>query len=105
MFETIEKALLTGLGAISLSQKMAEDMVKDLREKYKVSEEEGKAFLEKLQNMTKDSRARIEEMAEAEIRKAIDRIGLVPRDEFDRLAKRVAELERQSQESEAETTC
>ena len=84
---------------------MAEEFVKDLKEKYKVSEEEGKAFLERIQSMTKESRARIEEMAETETRKAIERIGLVPRDEFTRLAERVAALERQSQESEAETTC
>jgi hypothetical protein len=35
MFELLEKAVLTGLGAIAISQKKAEEFVADLKEKYK----------------------------------------------------------------------
>jgi polyhydroxyalkanoate synthesis regulator phasin len=94
MFELIEKAVLTGLGAISLTQKKAEEIITELKEKYKVSEEEGKAFLDKIQGMAKEGRERVGEIAETEVKKVIDRMGLVPRDEFDRLQKRVDELEK-----------
>jgi polyhydroxyalkanoate synthesis regulator phasin len=93
MFEMLEKAILTGLGAVAVSQKMAEEFIKELKEKYKISEDEGKVFLEKIQTMAKDSKTKITEMAEAEVKKAIDKIGLVPRSEFEQLQKRVAELE------------
>jgi polyhydroxyalkanoate synthesis regulator phasin len=94
MFELIEKAVLTGLGALSLTQKKAEEIITELKEKYKMSEEEGKAFLDKLQGMAKEGRERVAEIADAEVKKVVDRVGLVPREEFDRLLKRVEELEK-----------
>jgi polyhydroxyalkanoate synthesis regulator phasin len=94
MFELLEKAVLTGLGALSLTQKKAEEILAELKEKYKLSEEEGKAFLDKVQGMAKEGRERIAEIADAEVKKVIERVGLVPREEFDRLQKRLEELEK-----------
>lgn len=94
MFELFEKAVLTGLGFVSFSQKKAEEFLKELKEHYNVSEEEGKAFLEKMQGMAKESRERVAELAETEVKKVIDRLGLVSREEFEQLLKRVEALER-----------
>lgn len=105
MFDLFEKAVLTGLGFLSLSQKKAEEFLDELKEKYKVSEEEGKAFLEKMQGIAKESREKVTEMAEAEVKKAIDRLGLVSREEFDRLQKRVEELESPRKNVEPGETC
>jgi len=94
MFELLEKAVLTGLGALSLTQKKAEEILVELKEKYKLSEDEGKAFLEKVQGMAKEGRERIAEIADTEVKKVVERVGLVPREEFDRLQKRLEELEK-----------
>lgn len=94
MFELLEKAVLTGLGALSLTQKKAEEIITELKDKYKMSEDEGKAFLDKVQGMAKEGRERIAEIADTEVKKVIDRVGLVPREEYDRLQKRVEELEK-----------
>ncbi len=93
MFELLEKIVLTGFGAMSLSQKKAEELLAELREKYRMSEEEGRNFLEKAQNMAREGKERLSEAAEAEVRKVMDKMGLVSRDEFDLLRKRVEELE------------
>lgn len=105
MLEMLEKALLTGLGAVALSQKKVEELAAELKDKYKVSEEEGKAFLEKVQNMARESRARLQEAAEEEVKKALERLGAVPRDEFDRLKKRVDELENRKGGNEPGEPC
>jgi polyhydroxyalkanoate synthesis regulator phasin len=105
MFDLFEKAALTGLGFLSLSQKKAEELLNELKEKYKVSEEEGKAFLDKMQGMAKESRERITEIAENEVKKAMDRVGLVSREEFDRLQKRVDALESGNRESGSDASC
>lgn len=94
MLELFEKAILTGIGAISITQKKGEEMLSDLKDKYKVSEEEGKAFIDKLQGMAKETREKLAEAAEVEVRKAVERIGLVPKDEYDRLKQRMDELEK-----------
>ncbi|HEY6837631.1 MAG TPA: phasin family protein [Geobacteraceae bacterium] len=102
MFELLEKTVLTGLGALSLSQKMAEDFLKEVKEKYKLSEEEGKAFLDKMQGMAKEGRERIAEIADTEVKKAMDRLGLVPREDYEQLLKRVEALENRLQRSDLE---
>lgn len=94
MIELFEKAVLTGLGALSLTQKKGEELLSDLKEKYKFSEEEGKAFLEKIQGAAKETRAKITEAAEIEVKKTVERIGLVPKDDYELLKQRVEELEK-----------
>jgi polyhydroxyalkanoate synthesis regulator phasin len=59
-----------------------------------MSEEEGKQFVDKLQTLAKDGRSRVVEMAETEVHKAMDKAGLISREEFDRLKARLEELER-----------
>lgn len=94
MFELLEKAFMSGLGAIAMSQKMGEDLVKDLKERYKLSEEEGRAFLEKMQGLAKDSRQKMSEMAEQEVKKVMDKVGVVSKDDYEKLLNRVEELEK-----------
>lgn len=94
MFELFEKAVLTGIGALSLTQKKGEELLADLKEKYKFSEEEGKAFIEKIQGAAKETREKIAEAAEAEVKKTVERIGLVPKSDYELLKQKVEELEK-----------
>jgi polyhydroxyalkanoate synthesis regulator phasin len=93
MFEVLEKILLTGLGAVSLSQKKVDELLAELREKYKMSEEEGRSFVEKAQSLAREGREKLTEAAEAEIKKAMERMGCASRDELESLRKRVEVLE------------
>lgn len=97
MFEILEKVMLTGLGALALSQKKAEELAQEIKERYKLSEDEGKAFLEKMLSITKESREKASEMVECEVQKVIAKMGLVQKSDYDALLKRVETLERQSQ--------
>ena len=106
MFELLEKAVLTALGAAALSQKKGEEMVQELKSRYKVSEEEGKAFLERIQEMARTGQQRAAEMAESEVKRSMERMGMVSREEFDRLERRVKALEAlQVQDEEPGTEC
>jgi|SRR5919108_4336242 polyhydroxyalkanoate synthesis regulator phasin len=105
MIELIEKAMLTGLGVMSLSQKKAEEFLADLKDKYKVGEDEGKALLEKLQSTAKEARERVAEMADLEVKRAIERFGLVSREEYERLEKRVEALEKRLNITDPSTEC
>ncbi len=93
MFELFEKAVLTALGAAALTQKKGEEMLQEMKSRYKISEEEGRAFLERIQEMARTGQQRSAEMAEAEVKKALDRMGMVSREDFDRLERRVRALE------------
>jgi len=58
-----------------------------------MSEEEGRAFMERIQDMARVGSQRTSELVEGEVRRAVERIGMVPREEFERLERRVRLLE------------
>jgi polyhydroxyalkanoate synthesis regulator phasin len=106
MLELLEKAALIALGAASLTKKRGEELVQEFKAHYKMSEEEGRAFLERIQDIARTGRERSAEIVEAEVKRALDRIGMVPRDEFERLERRVTALEAlQGQDDEPGTEC
>lgn len=93
MLELLEKAVMTTIGVAALTQKKAEELVSEMKERYKLSEEEGKQLFERIRAIADESREKVKEMAEAEVKVVVEKLALVQRDEFDRLAKRVQELE------------
>jgi polyhydroxyalkanoate synthesis regulator phasin len=94
MIELLEKSILTAVGAMTLTQKKAEELLKEMREKLNISEEEGKAFLKKIQEAAAQNQEKLQEQAREEVKKACERMGVVTAEEFDKLKKKVALLER-----------
>jgi len=96
MLEMLEKAVMTTIGVAVITQKKAEELAAEMKERFKLSEDEGKSLVDRIQAIATESREKVREMAEAEVQKVVDRLGLVSREEFDRLAERVRELESRS---------
>lgn len=93
MLEMLEKAVMTTIGVAAITQKKAEELVAEMKDRYKLSEEEGKKLVDRIQAIANENRDKVRDMAETEVKKVTDRLGLVSREEYDRLAKRVEELE------------
>lgn len=93
MLELIEKVVMTTIGVAAITQKKAEELVAEMKDRYKLSEDEGKHLVERIQSMARENREKVREMAEAEVKKVVDRLGLVSVDEFEQLKKRVQDLE------------
>jgi len=98
MLELFEKAVLTTIGVAALTQKKAEELVVELKDRFKLSEDEGKQLVEKIQAIACETREKVKEVAEAEVQKVVERLGLVSREEYDRLVKRVQDLESRGNE-------
>ncbi|HAD04579.1 MAG TPA: phasin superfamily protein [Desulfuromonas sp.] len=96
MLELLEKAVMTTIGVAAITQKKAEELAAEMKERFKLSEDEGKNLVDRIQAIANDSREKVKEMAEVEVKKVVDRLGLVPREEFDQLVKRIQELESRS---------
>lgn len=94
MIELFEKTLLTAIGAANLTQKKTEELLHELRDKLNISEEEGKAFLEKVQDAIAQNQEKLQEQAREEVKKACERMGVVTNAEFDKLKKKVSLLEK-----------
>jgi|GEM_PF-564462 len=101
MLEMLEKAAMNVLGAAALTQKKGEELLAELKTRYHMSEEEGRQFLDRLQELGRNGRDRATEMAESEIKGTLARLGMVSRDDFDMLERRVRVLEAAAQQGEA----
>lgn len=95
MIDFLEKTMLAGFGALSLTQKKSEELLKEIRERIDLSEEEGKQLLARLQESAKENQKKLEDLAREEIQKAASRVGFVTREDHDTLVKKVARLEKQ----------
>lgn len=93
MLELFEKAVMTAIGTVAITQKKGEELVAELKDKFKLSEDEGKNLVDRIQTIARETREKIQQMAEIEVQKVVDRLGLVSREEYDRLLKRVQDLE------------
>ena len=100
MIELFEKTFLAGIGAVSLSQKKAEELVKELKEQMNMSEEEGRKLVKKLESLAEENRSKLEKAAEEEVKKACDRLGVVTQEELAALKGRVTKLENRVKELE-----
>ncbi len=80
MIELLEKTVLTAVGAMTLTQKKAEELLHEMRGKLNLSEEEGKAFLKKIQEAAVQSQEKLQEQAQEEVKKACERMGVVTTD-------------------------
>lgn len=95
MIDLIEKTMLAGFGALSLTQKKSEELLSELKERIDLTEEEGKQFLNRLQELARENQKKLEEAAREEINKVGKDMGFVPREEFEALEKKVSRLEKQ----------
>jgi len=93
MLELFEKVVMTTIGVAAITQKKAEELVTEMKDKYKLSEDEGKQMVDRIQTMARENREKVQAMAEGEVKKVVERLGLVSADDFENLKKRVQELE------------
>jgi polyhydroxyalkanoate synthesis regulator phasin len=98
MIELIEKTLLTAMGAVALSQKKAEDLLAELKQRFHVTEDEGKEFLQRIEQLAKENQRKLEEMAQKEVLNSSQRLGLVTKEDFEKLSRKVTRLEKKLKE-------
>ncbi|NLC70923.1 MAG: phasin family protein [Desulfuromonadaceae bacterium] len=94
MLEFAEKLMLTGMGALTLSQQKLEEMIKEVREHLNLSEEEGKKLLTRIQKNAEDQQKRLERLAMEEVKKSCERLGMVTHDDLKKVEKKLADLEK-----------
>ncbi len=97
MLEFAEKTLLAGIGALSLTQKKGEELFEELKERLNLTEEEGKKLFSKMQDAAKENQQRLEDLAREEVQKTCDRLGVVTAEEYNKLEKRIEQLEKRLQ--------
>ena len=83
--KVVKKLFLLQVGALSLLSEKAENFIKELEEKGKISEEEGKKFI----NQLKKNIAKQKEELSSEIGKLLKEMNIPTRDEIEALKEEI----------------
>jgi polyhydroxyalkanoate synthesis regulator phasin len=92
MVDLIKKALFTGVGLAVLTKEKAEELVKDLTQQAKLSEQEGKELFEGLLKQSEQARNDFQAKVDEAVLTVVKRLNLATKDEVESLRAKVEEL-------------
>ena len=92
MFEIIKKTLLTGVGLAVMTKDKVEELGKELASQAKLSENEGKEFVDHLIKQSETARKDFESRVNSAVQKAVSNLNLASKEEVAKLSSRVEEL-------------
>ncbi len=94
MNDLIKKVVLTGVGLAALTKEKIEEVVQEVVEKGKLSEKEGKEFIEELLKKSEGAREKLEGQIEKAVQATLNKMNLVTRDEFSKLERQIRQLKK-----------
>jgi polyhydroxyalkanoate synthesis regulator phasin len=92
MFDLIKKTLLTGVGLAVMTKEKVEELGKELASQAKLSEHEGKEFVDHLLKQSDTARKDFESRINSAVQKAVSGLNLASKEEVSKLAAKVEEL-------------
>jgi polyhydroxyalkanoate synthesis regulator phasin len=92
MVDLIKKAFYTGLGLAVLTKDKAEELVQDLAQQAKLSENEGKELVDSLLKQSDEARQDFQAKVDEAVLAVVKRLHLATRDEVESLRAKVEEL-------------
>lgn len=98
MFELMKKTMLIGMGLALKTRDEMQELVKEISEKGKVSEEEGREFLDEILNKCDEARESFEESVDRSVAKILKKMDLVTAKEFNQLKDELEALKGQVEE-------
>lgn len=100
MIDQIKKTMLTGLGMALMTKDKVEELGRELVEQAKLGEGEGREFVDNLMKQSENARSEFESRVNALVKKAVEGLNVVHKDELTKLQARVDELEAQLKQHE-----
>jgi polyhydroxyalkanoate synthesis regulator phasin len=93
MFDILRKALLAGVGVTYLTKDKIEEVGKKIAQDAKVSEAEGRKFVDELVKKSVEAKGSLEKTVSEKIETALHAMNLPTRKDVDELKSKIAKLE------------
>ena len=94
MTDIIKKTMLTGIGLALKTWDEVESLAKELADQTRMSEKEGRKFLDELQRKYEESQNKLEARVEKSAKQFLKKMDLVTRDDLKALKKDISELKK-----------
>lgn len=101
MFDLIKKTMFTGLGLAFLTKEKIAELSKEVIEKGKLSEKEGKEFVDELSRKAEDARKEVRGQIEKAVKDTLKTLNLATRDDLVKLEKQIKQLKKGIEKGEA----
>ena len=93
MFDLIKRTMLTGVGLAAMTRDKIEELAKELTEKGKLTEKEGKELIDDLLKKSKKAKKDLEKDIEKVVKNTMKKMNIASGEELSNLTKRVKKLE------------
>jgi polyhydroxyalkanoate synthesis regulator phasin len=92
MFETLDKMMLAGLGAISMTRERAEKIFDEYVSRGKLEKENRTGFVKAIMDAADKNRAELEKLIAKQVRETVEHLNLPTRDDIQRLEQKMDKL-------------
>jgi polyhydroxyalkanoate synthesis regulator phasin len=104
LFETLKKTLYAGVGLAFLTRDKIEELGKRLAEEAKLSEADGKKFIDEILKKSEEAKATFEKALNGAVTTALEKIDIPRRSELRALEERIKALEASIKPSQSSAT-
>lgn len=94
MFDLFKKGVLMGLGAITITNEKAEQLVDELIKKGELSKDEPSKAIQDLLKKAEEQEKLLIDKVNAEVNNAIVKLGVPTKKDLERLEKKIDELQK-----------
>jgi polyhydroxyalkanoate synthesis regulator phasin len=94
MFDLVRKSMLAGVGLALKAWDEVEDLAKEVAEQSKMTEKEGRKFIDELQDRYEEAQRKLEERVEKSVRDLLKKADVVTQDELKGLKKEIRDLKK-----------
>jgi polyhydroxyalkanoate synthesis regulator phasin len=94
MLDLVKKGMMTGIGLALLAKDEVEDLAREFAEKGKMTEKDGKKFLDDLQKRYEEVQGKLEDRIEKMVKDVLKKMDVVTGDELKALKKEIRELKK-----------
>ena len=92
MFETLDKLMLAGLGAMSMTKEKAEEIFDDYVEKGKVQKDHRSGFVKEVMDQAEKTKSDLEKTISEQVEKALNKQPLATKEDLKRIEEKLDQL-------------
>jgi polyhydroxyalkanoate synthesis regulator phasin len=92
MFETLDKMMMAGLGALSMTRERAEQMFDDAVSKGKAAKDSRTGFVKEVMDSADKTRSELEKMISEQVQKTVTNLHLATQEDVQRIEQKLDQL-------------
>jgi len=92
MFETLDKIMLAGLGAVSMTRERAEKLFDEYVSRGKEEKEHRTGFVKELMDRAEENKKALEKITSEQVRQVIEKLDLATKEDIKRLESKLDQL-------------